>query len=113
MMLMIVKLFFYYNRNGINEITTFTYEYTILGAVTSYSDISELNWKFLGIQDSKIENININVKFPESMFEKEEFLVYGHGTMVGDFDLVSNNELVIEVPETLKNEFIEMRILFK
>lgn len=101
----------YFNSLGIDLDTTFTLEYNIIGAVTSYADIAELNWKFLDVQSMRVNNININVKFPDNFLNKDDLLVYGHGVMAGDFEFISNNELVINVPYIKKGEFVEMRIL--
>lgn len=105
------EMIFYYNEEGIAKETTFIYEYTILGAVTSYADISELNWVFLDKQEMTVKNINITVNLPNNAFSKDDFYIYGHGIMDGSFNLVTNNKLEINVPKSLKGEFVEMRIL--
>ena len=105
------EMIFYYNKNGIDRETTFIYEYSIIGAVTSYGDVSELNWKFLGEQPMKVNNIEVNVHFPDVEFDKDFYKAYGYGNSVGDFEYTSNNTLKIEVPDILKGEFVEMRIL--
>ena len=102
------EMIFYYNKNGIDRETTFIYEYSIIGAVTSYGDVSELNWKFLGEQPMKVKNIEVNVHFPDVEFDKDFYKAYGYGNSVGDFEYTSNNTLKIEVPDILKR-FVEMK----
>ena len=92
---------------------TFIYEYTIKGAVTQYSDISELNWRLFEYAEGKVEYAQINVTFPENSFDKSNVYVWGHGLTDGTISIVSNNRVEMEISNIKDGEFPEFRILMK
>ncbi len=90
---------------------TFVYEYTIEGAVTQYSDISELNWRLFTYAENTVEQAEINVSFPENSFEITDVYAWGHGLIDGTISIVSNNRVEMDISDIEDGEFPEFRIL--
>lgn len=96
---------------GMEGQVTFEYEYTILGAITKYSDISELNWRLFTYAEAKVKEASIEVHFPENLFSVDSMYVWGHGLTSGTITKVSNTEVLMEMQNIKKNEYPEFRIL--
>lgn len=105
------EMIFYYDRLGIGRNTTFTYEYTIKGAVTKYSDIAELNWVFLGEQPMKVKNIEINITLPEGDYDIANESTFFHGSTDASRSFVSDNKVKITADQLKVGEKIEARLL--
>ena len=101
----------YYDADGIGEEATFTYYYTIKGAVTEYKDISEFNWVLLDYQPMNVENVKISITLPEGDYDIKDMNTYFHGTSYGVREFVSSNKIVITVDELVKDEKVETRLL--
>lgn len=104
-------MIFYYDSNGIAEVTTFTYEYTIKGVITEYGDISELNWVMLGYQPMNVENVEISITLPDGNYSLENSQSFFHGTNNAYREFVGNNKVVIKSDNMVKGEQIEVRLL--
>lgn len=104
-------MIFYYDRPGFSEIITFTYEYTIKGVITQYSDISELNWVLLDYQPFKFNDITINITLPEGDYDIAEEKTFFHGTNMAKRKFVDNNKIVITADDMVSDEQIEVRLL--
>jgi uncharacterized membrane protein len=89
----------------------FVYEYTIEGAITQYSDISELNWRLFTYAEGKVKHAEIDVTFPDNTFDKSNVYVWGHGLTDGTISIVSNNRVEMEMSNIKDGEFPEFRIL--
>lgn len=96
---------------GMKGQVTFEYEYTILGAITKYSDISELNWRLFTYAEAKVKEATIEVHFPENSFTMDSMYVWGHGLSNGTITKISNNEVLMEMQNIKKDEYPEFRIL--
>ncbi|MCK7492313.1 MAG: DUF2207 domain-containing protein [Comamonadaceae bacterium] len=68
---------------------TFIYEYRIIGAVTEYSDISELNWRLFEYVEGKIKEATVSVHLPASAYGVDDIYVWGHSLASGSIDVVS------------------------
>jgi uncharacterized membrane protein len=90
---------------------SFVYEYTIKGAITQYSDVSELNWRLFDYMESKVQEAEVNIYFPVNSNSIEDYYVFGHGLSKGTINLISNNRVQILIDEILKTEYLEFRIL--
>lgn len=104
-------MIFYYDKRGISEVTTFTYEYTIKGVVTEYGDISELNWVMLGYQPMNVKNVKIKITLPEGDYNIAEERTWFHGSNNAKREFISDNEILISTDKLVKNEQIEVRLL--
>lgn len=92
---------------------TFVYEYTIEGAVTKYSDISELNWRLFTYAESKVKNAEVNVTFPENSLDISNVYAWGHGLTDGTISIVSNNQVEMKMSNIKDGDFPEFRILME
>lgn len=99
------------NAGGLDGNVSFEYTYTILGVITSYSDISELNWRLFDYAEDTVKQANITVTFPENAFSIEDMYVWGHGLTNGTITKSSNNQVVMDIGKIRSGEFPEFRIL--
>ena len=98
-------------EGGLSGDLTFEYEYTILGAVSEYKDISELNWVLLEYAESKIKNGTVTINLPTNTSPSEDFYIFGHGISDGDLEKIDNDTIKINFSNMHKSEFLEFRIL--
>ncbi len=96
---------------GLKGEITFVYEYKILGAVTAYSDISELNWKLFDYMEATIEKVDIEINLPDNLHEKSAISLYTHGGIFQQGDILSNQKIKIEANHIKPKSFVEFRIL--
>lgn len=73
-------------RGGLKGKYSFKYTYKILGAVTEYTDISELNWVLFERLESNVKQVTVDFYLPMEIL-KEELRLFGHGFSVGDHPL--------------------------
>ena len=101
------------NKGGLQGRFIFEYRYIIIGAVTQYSDVSELNWRFIDYAEAKIKKATININLPSNDLEKTHLLTWGHGLSKGFITIESNDAVNIEMEDILVSgsENIEIRLL--
>lgn len=99
------------NARGLEGNVAFEYTYTILGAITKYSDISELNWRIFEYSEAKIKVAHIEVNFPVNGLSEDSILVWGHGLSQGTIEIASNRQVVMDMKNIKDGEFPEFRIL--
>lgn len=99
------------NVGGLFGNITFEYEYNILGAITSYSDIAELNWRLFDYMEADIEQASVEVHFPSNTYSVEDIYVWGHGLSKGTIEIVANDFVKMTIDKIKKTEFLEFRIL--
>ena len=99
------------NAGGLEGDVIFEYTYTILGAITKYSDISELNWRLFEYAEAKVKAVHIEVNFPENAFGEDAINVWGHGLSYGTIEIASNKQVVMDMTNIKTGEFPEFRIL--
>lgn len=92
---------------------TFIYEYTINGAVTKYSDISELNWRMFTYAEGTVEHAEISIVLPENDYDLSNLYAWGHGLTDGTISIISNNRIEMEMSNIKDGEFPEFRILME
>ncbi len=90
---------------------TFIYEYRIIGAVTEYSDISELNWRLFEYAEGKIKEATVSVHLPASIHGVEDIYVWGHSAAAGSIDVVSAQQIDMTLENVGTKDYIEFRIL--
>jgi uncharacterized membrane protein len=96
---------------GLTGNISFVYQYTIKGAITEYSDISELNWRLFDYMEAKVQEAEVNITFPSNQNDSEDFFVFGHGLSKGTIQLISNQQVQILIDEIQTTEFLEFRVL--
>lgn len=108
------------NINGLDGEFVITYEYRILGMVTQYKDISELNYRLFDNPGAKIKKAYVEVFLPTlpDGLNENNFYAYGHGVSRGEIvqDVFSKQEGIIpdflfEASNVKADEFLEIRIL--
>ncbi|MFA5482862.1 MAG: DUF2207 domain-containing protein [Bacilli bacterium] len=89
------------------------YKYTIIGAITQYSDVSELNWRFVDYAEAKIKKSTITINLPNNDLDKENLLAWGHGLSRGNINIVDNKTIKFEMEDIRvdDSERIEVRLL--
>lgn len=99
--------------NGFDSQMTFVYKYTILGAVTQFSDISVLNWRLFDYFDSTIKAANVRVHLPEHSYTLEDDIyMFGHGLYDGEVIFESPVKVVLDIGNLRGGDFLEFRFLF-
>ncbi|HHV95027.1 MAG TPA: DUF2207 domain-containing protein [Clostridiaceae bacterium] len=95
-----------------NEEKTFIYKYTLIDAVTKYSDIAEFNRKMIGTGwQVHIENILIKATLPDGA-TKDDIKVFAHGPLTGTSRIIDHRTVEFTVPLLPPETFVETRILF-
>ena len=90
---------------------SFEYNYTILGAVSQYSDISELNWVLFEYMEGTIQDGEVTILLPENTFTEDDLYIFGHGISDGHLEIVSNRELKVTFTNAGTSEWLELRVL--
>lgn len=89
----------------------FVYTYTIQGAVTKYSDTSELNWRLFEYAEANIKASTVTIRLPEHSLGSDDLYAWGHGLSKGSIEIVDHKTIVAEMTDIKKGEFPEFRIL--
>lgn len=89
----------------------FQYQYTILGALTQYENITELSWKLFDYMESSIDEANITIHLPENSETMDKFYLFHHGRHDHDVQIISNHEMKLQVLNLNQDDFLEFRML--
>lgn len=104
---------FTYVPSGISPTMTYEFTYKIIGAVSTYKDIAELNWTFYEPLDSmKIKNVSVRINFPSSVTDVDDIYFYGHGAKNGKLDEITKEYVSFSYSRLYPSDVIEARILF-
>ncbi|MGI6049374.1 MAG: DUF2207 family protein, partial [Acetivibrionales bacterium] len=91
---------------------TFVYHYRFNNVVTKYDDIAEFNRKIVDSNwDVPLNNITINITLPRGA-SKEEIKVFGHGSLLGESEIINGQKVVFTVPYVMPGEMVETLVLF-
>jgi uncharacterized membrane protein len=94
-----------------NESRTFTLQYQVTNVVTSYQDIAEFYYKFVGESNSKrIESVSVTVELPRPAVP-EEVRAFAHGPLWGNVRF-RDNKIMLEIEPLSPYQYWEARILF-
>jgi len=99
------------DAGGLSGLVRFEYTYKIIGAVTEYSDISELNWRLFEYVEGKVKNSEVTIHLPANAHPDSDILAWGHGLSQGTVEMVGNNQINLKMSNIAKGEYIEFRIL--
>lgn len=102
----------WYPEDALGKVT-FEYEYKIAGAVTQYSDISELNWMLFEYAEGKIKAAEVTVHLPANLHTIDDVFVWGHSLASGTIEIVDSDEIVMNLDNVGKTDYIEFRILME
>lgn len=102
---------FIHVKTGMESQMTFEYDYKIIGALTQYNDITELNWRLLDYFDRKVQSSVVTLHLPQSVHSRDDFHLFGHGLYNGSIEIVSNTTMVLDIKTMKQGDFIEFRLL--
>lgn len=102
---------FIYVKAGMQEKMTFKFKYTILGAVTVFDDVAQLNWKLIEYFDNKVKGGKVNITLPASIYPLEDFYLFGHGLYSGVIDEITVSNKMSMTFDMKKEDFMEFRLL--
>jgi len=96
-----------------DEAKTFLIKYRGINAVKKYQDVAELYWKVIG-SDWQIghHNVDITVHLPQMVSDKSEILVYGHGPLNGQSEIVDLKTAKFTAQSLAAGQFMEIRVIF-
>jgi len=96
-----------------DERRTFHLSYRVKGAILSYDDVSELYWQIIGSEvDRPTERAEILVHLPEAVNRTEELLVYGHGPLSGNSDILDAKTVKFQATSIPAHQFLEIRVIW-
>ncbi|MBU1093932.1 MAG: DUF2207 domain-containing protein [Firmicutes bacterium] len=99
------------NIGGLLGNYTFIYEYSILGAVTQYSDVSELNWVLLNYAEAKIKHGEVILHLPNASSDLSDLYIWGHGIANGYVNIENTDLVKITFKNMKADDFLEFRLL--
>ena len=92
-------------------------DYTVTNGVTAYSDVGEIEWKFISSRwDVDSENVTLTVSLPvpsgASAVPGSNVRAWGHGPADGVVEVNDDGSVVCEVPRVEAGSFAETRVVF-
>lgn len=100
------------DAGGLEGDVRIEYDFIINGAVSTYSDISELNWVLFEYMEGPITSGTITINMPEKAgYSADDLRVWGHGIQDGNIEIVSENQIVLTINDVDAGEFLEFRVL--
>lgn len=99
--------------NAYTEIKTFKITYILQNAITSYDDVSELNWKLWGDDwDLALNEINATIYLPKPVNDPKEIYTFGHPKLDGKIGLLDNSKIILQAFNIPRRQFVELRLVF-
>ncbi|MDH4198016.1 MAG: DUF2207 domain-containing protein [Candidatus Aminicenantes bacterium] len=96
-----------------DERRTFNIRYRVRGAVTSYSDVTELYWQAIGPGwERPTAQAEVTVILPGALARPEDLLVYGHGPLSGRSEVVDARTARFTATDIRSGEMLEVRVLW-
>lgn len=89
----------------------FEYQYTIIGALTKYSDTTELNWKLFDYMEAGIDEAYVTINLPDNAHTRDQFHLFYHGIHEHDVEIYSHRKLTLQVIGLNQDDFLEFRML--
>lgn len=91
---------------------SFTFEYTIVGMVTSYNDCAELNYVMFDYLGFKTKEAAVRINLPNSTYDKEEIYGYVHSASNGSYTQDGNHGFDIYAKNVASDDKLEFRVVF-
>lgn len=86
--------------------------YTVINAVTTYSDCSEFYWQFISKENTMTgDNITGNIHLPAGITNIEKLHIWGHGDFSGNTEIINKQELAFNIKHLRSNAMIEIRVV--
>ena len=96
-----------------NERRTFHIHYRIRGGIFSYHDASELYWQVVGEDwDKPTQYLAVNVLLPGAVADKEDILVYGHGPLSGNSEIIDQKSARFTAENLPAFQPVEIRMIW-
>lgn len=96
-----------------NERRTFHIHYRLRGAVTSFSDVTELYWEAIGPGwERPTARAEVTVTLPEPVPQQKDLLVYGHGPLSGGSEVVDARTARFTATDIRSGKTLEVRVLW-
>ena len=84
--------------------------YTVPNVVTDYKDCQEFYWMLLNKDNGiPVKKVTGTIKFPDSVKNKENLKVWGHGPLNGNIEIASNNTVKFTVDNLSEGRMLEVR----
>jgi uncharacterized membrane protein len=98
--------------SALNETKTFTFYYTLSGALGGGVDFDEFYWQVIGSAwDKRTEQAEFLVIFPSNI-PRNRVYSFAHGPLNGKFDFVNDNSVKFTVSGISPKQFVEIRLVF-
>ena len=102
-----------WNYRARNERRTFHIHYRLRGAVTSFSDVTELYWEAIGPGWQRpTERAEITITLPEPVPKPGDLLVYGHGPLSGESQVVDGRTARFTATNIRSGQTLEVHVLW-
>lgn len=96
-----------------DERKTFIFRYKVRYGIISYSDVSELYWKAIGDGWSKATDAaEVVVTLPEALASPQDMLVYGHGPLSGNSEIVDARTARFTAADIPAGQLLEIRVVW-
>jgi uncharacterized membrane protein len=96
-----------------DERRTFHIHYRVRGGIISYPDVSEFYWQVIGEGwDKPTHNAAITVRLPEPAPNQSDILVYGHGPLSGNAEIVDSQTARFTASYIRSGQFVEVRMVW-
>lgn len=96
-----------------NERRTFHIHYRVRSGIFSYPDVSELYWQVVGQDwDKPTRYLTVNVHLPDAVSDKNDILVYGHGPLSGNSEIIDNKSARFTAVDLPSFQPVEIRMIW-
>ena len=96
-----------------DERRTFHFSYLVEGGIFSYPDVSELYWQVIGSGwDKPTASLEVKVHLPRPVKRREDLLVYGHGPLSGQAEIVDLQTARFTASHIPAYQFVEIRVIW-
>jgi uncharacterized membrane protein len=102
-----------WNYRARDERRTFQIHYRLRGAITSFSDVTELYWEAIGPGWQRpTARAEVIVTLPEAVPQQKDLLVYGHGPLSGESEIVDARTARFTAANLRSGQALEVRVLW-
>ncbi|MEW5900957.1 MAG: DUF2207 domain-containing protein, partial [Acidobacteriota bacterium] len=96
-----------------DEQRTFHLQYRVRKGIISYPDVTELYWQVIGEGwERPTRNALITVTLPEAAQSTDDLLVYGHGPLSGEAEIVDARTVRFTAADIPSGQYLEIRLVW-